>query len=993
MINHPYNAQVRKLVAFASAALIAFTLAGCDNGEPESPGDPGLQTDAVTVSAGDALKVDGFTVMRSDSSEKTVTDAAVKLKNSINSTIDGAAVSLGTDWVNRGDPVPTDTPEIVVGDSNRMTQSGLRSGDFEIIRSGNRIYILGGSGEAVSKGVDYFIDSYLSNAGLTIPDNTDLRFSGEYKVESIVFGSTEIEELKIYTGKNVEEKSEIYRSRFVPLLEEATGLTAEIVDDPGDANIIYADSDQIKNGDWGYVVENGRLTAVGRSDAEKMKLFRCLSGMLEPADRTLSLKEGVYSEHQMSKEEFLQMKQLVIYPEFPEAINRDYTYEVSVTQGSRTEKLPVYNHTLASTVSRGYDGADDVRRFSMFAFSGEEVRVDIKVKTDFTSYSVMPSAKNFRHEFKDGVISVYLDEPDYFLIRLDDSDNSIISVFADEPEYTDEFDESEPNFIKIEGWVEPEGGILELKEKNTTLYITPGSVLNARVDIRGEGSKVIGHGAIVDPFENIYEYDIRVGGTEGSGKHLLNISGNNMTLDGPILLDARCFNITVGGNNHNVRNMKVMSTMMTTDGISVYWGKDTVVEHCFVYCGDNTMVFSAENTIYRDITGGTTCASLFPQGNPKNVTLEDIHIFRSDDGLINHIYNGSKGQLTSDVIVKNLDSVDCTYMPWFFLGRNMGELVKNFNISNISLGDPVAQKLKFDFRFGNGSNYVKSDNYDLVLKNFAKNGEIVTSLDGLSINIEGDPKHPGNKYAYSTDNDFKPIVRDSTTVDYKAPDKVFIGSWQVFFREPMIDDGGLLLPAEQLMTELYTDKCAAVVEKNGVKYVRAADLVSSGMAASVEEKDGALYIVPITPKGNLFAPDSGEISNFSESTCYELDLVTSKEGDDTIYTVYNTKMTLNSGIARVINEEVRKLGAGSYVFSFMANASESGNLSVGVFFKNANAVVSTISVADGEMKEYSFKFVITEEMLGEAKINLVVRGSGKALESFSMKDFKLTKAE
>ena len=121
--------------------------------------------------------------------------------------------------------------------------------------------------------------------------------------------------------------------------------------------------------------------------------------------------------------------------------------------------------------------------------------------------------------------------------------------------------------------------------------------------------------------------------------------------------------------------------------------------------------------------------------------------------------------------------------------------------------------------------------------------------------------------------------------------------------------------------------------------------------------------------------------------------MTSKEGDDTIYTVYNTKMTLNSGIARVINEEVRKLGAGSYVFSFMANASESGNLSVGVFFKNANAVVSTISVADGEMKEYSFKFVITEEMLGEAKINLVVRGSGKALESFSMKDFKLTKAE
>ena len=316
----------------------------------------------------------------------------------------------------------------------------------------------------------------------------------------------------------------------------------------------------------------------------------------------------------------------------------------------------------------------------------------------------MPSAKNFRHEFKDGVISVYLDKPDYFLIRLDDSDNSIISVFADEPEFTDEYDPDDPNFIKIEGWVEPEGGIYELKEPNTTLYIAPGSVLNARVDISGEGSRVVGHGAIVDPFENIYEYDIRIGGTEGSGKHLLNVSGDNITLDGPILLDARCFNITVGGNNHVVKNMKVMSTMMTTDGISVYWGKNASVEHCFIYCGDNTIVFSAENTTFSDITGGTTCASLFPQGNPKNVTFDGIHIFRSDDGFVNHFYNGSNEQLTADVTMKNLDSVDCTYMPWFFQGRGMGEAVKNFThrecLARRLLGAEDDECFPFCQRFG-----------------------------------------------------------------------------------------------------------------------------------------------------------------------------------------------------------------------------------------------------------------------------------------------------
>lgn len=988
-------------MAFAAAVLIAFTLAGCDNDKTEIPSDTGVQTGMETstetsakiYTTTDLIKINGFTVIRAESAGKIITDASIKLRNSINGAVNDAEVLIGTDWVERGDTVPVDTPEIIVGDTNRMSQSGLRSRDFEIIRSGIRIYILGGSDEAVSNGVNYFIDSYLSNDGITIPDDTDMRISSDYRIDKVFFGSTEIKELKVYAGKNAEPNRETYSIRFASLLEEATGLPTVIVYNPDDANIIYTDSDLIKNGDWGYIVENGRLTAVGRSEVEKIKLFNCLSGMVESSGNTLSVDDGIYSEHQISKEEFLQMKQLVIYPEFPEAINRDYTYDVSVTQGSRTEKIPVYSHTLASTVSRGYDGADDVRRFSMFAFSGEQVRVDIKVKTDFTFYSVMPSAKNFRHEFKDGVISVYLDKPDYFLIRLDDSDNSIISIFADEPEFTDELDESAPNFIKIDGWVEPEGGILELNEANTTLYIAPGAVLNARVDVRGNGSKVIGHGAIVDPFENIYEYDIRVGGTEGSGKHLLNINGNNVTLDGPVLLDARTFNITVSGNNNDVRNMKVMSTMMTSDGISVFWGQNTLVEHCFVYCGDNTMVFSADETIFRDITGGTTCASLFPQGNPNKVTLEDIHIFRSDDGIINHMYNGSKDQLSADVIVKRLDSVDCTYMPWFFLGRNMGKVEKNFNLSDISFGDPVAQKLKCDFRFENGANYVESDNYNIIMKNFAKNGVLVTSFDEFSVSIEGDQRHRGNKYDYKTDGDFKPIVHDFTMVNYTAPDKVFIGSWQVFFSEPLLHDGGILLPADQLMTELYTDKCAAAIEKSGVKYVNAADLVSSGMAASVEEKQDALCIVPITPDGNLFIPDSGEISNFSESTCYELDLVTSEEGGDTIYTVYNTNMTLNSGIARVINEEVRKFGMGKYVFSFKANAIRGGSLNVCVFFKNASAVIDRINVSNGEMKEYEFEFEITEETQNDVKINLVIKGVGKALEWFSMKDFKLTKAE
>jgi len=51
------------------------------------------------------------------------------------------------------------------------------------------------------------------------------------------------------------------------------------------------------------------------------------------------------------------------------------------------------------------------RRFCEFAFTGE-VRVDITVYRDFETYSVLPSAKRYRNEFHDGVISVWLNEND-----------------------------------------------------------------------------------------------------------------------------------------------------------------------------------------------------------------------------------------------------------------------------------------------------------------------------------------------------------------------------------------------------------------------------------------------------------------------------------------------------------------------------------------------------------------------------------------------------
>ena len=237
--------------------------------------------------------------------------------------------------------------------------------------------------------------------------------------------------------------------------------------------------------------------------------------------------------------------QLIIYPEFDERIERDYLYHVSVTQGARTETLPVYNHTEDSRVNRNpIDGrrADEFRRFSTFAFAGEGVRVDIRVGRDFHDYAVMPARKRFRHSFKDGVISVYLDRPDYFVIRLDGGDHTNLAVFADAPET--ELPREGEKTIVVDRWQEVEGGVLTLTEPHTTVYIPAGAVLNARIQVLADDCRIIGRGAIVDPVGDIYRYSAAELDTGGV---ILIKSVNRTLVDGIHFLDAKAFNLEVIG--------------------------------------------------------------------------------------------------------------------------------------------------------------------------------------------------------------------------------------------------------------------------------------------------------------------------------------------------------------------------------------------------------------------------------------------------------------
>ncbi len=694
---------------------------------------------------------------------------------------------------------------------------------------------------------------------------------------------------------------------------------------------------------------------------------------------------------------------LQIYRELPKMVRRDFDYEVTAVQGESRGRLAVYNHTMEFVIYGRSVGGDTNRRFAMFAFDGEGVRVDIKVKKSFHRYMVIPSAKNFRSEFKNGVISVFLDRPDYFCIRLDDDDNSIISVFADgimNPLHIP--DPNDPDVTVIDGICAPENGFYDLEGDNKTLYLTPGSVLNARVLIKGNNCKVYGRGAVVvDPYENIYRLSIINGGTEGSGRKLFSIAGNNCTVDGIALLDARCFNYAITADNVTLRNAKALSTMMTTDGVSVYCGTGALIEHCFLYVADNAMVFSAKNTHYRDITVGNTCTAVFPQVTVTSALLEDIHIFRSNDGIINNIYNGRE---PIDRVVhwqiKGMDTVDCTYTRFFFQAGNMGVIDdKHVILENISTGSFTGNGAPHKYvnaptliRLVNWKNKLYTSNYTVDIKNLYVDGQPVLALDERSDITEGDPT-PSHKVTFTNDGTYTPVKRNEIAVNYAAPNRIFVGQRQITFEhDPIWVDDTLYISADELLCAMNKSCELDTSEIDGVRYTTLDALVSCGVATRAEQVRDYYVITPAYSGEDILAPDSGEVSHWSEACCYLVDLVTERE-DGELYYSCQTLKSQASGMCRFITDEIKMYGAGKYSISFKCRGIRSGSLRFGVSYDDwfyANGFKIPFDVTE-EWQNQSFDFEIDEECLRGQSVSFVICCDEQIMERFDAKCFELKK--
>lgn len=461
---------------------------------------------------------------------------------------------------------------------------------------------------------------------------------------------------------------------------------------------------------------------------------------------------------------FTAYSHVVVYPEYDARIERDHAYAVRVTQGDVSRALTVYNHCEKSILERRTRGGDVNRRFCEFAFDGGPVRVDVAFCEDVKSYAVFPSRLGLKSAFKDGVLSVILDKPANFGIRINDYDKTILSVFADAPEDVAKVPrKGDPGVLFVDGWMDPPGedGVLTVGDSIKEVYIAPGAVLNSRLVVKSKGAYIHGRGMMLDPFSDIFRFDQK----KNTKRGFLKVQAADVTVEDIKLVDSRTFNFMSWGSGVTFKNVKALSSMMCSDGITC-GGSNFSVEGAWLYVGDNALVVGGvKGACFRDIAIGTSCNAIFPQGSNTGVEMENVDVFRADEGLIRNVYNGvlrrntkwnemDSGEARKEpgpqdlahqrqgFFFRNLSAVDCVLFSQFFVGGNMGALSKTFGFENVSVPFPTG---KDDWRTIGGKDgvvvnilhdstkWLDTTDYALSFTNFWMGGSRLDAIPAKSV--------------------------------------------------------------------------------------------------------------------------------------------------------------------------------------------------------------------------------------------------------------------
>ena len=629
---------------------------------------------------------------------------------------------------------------------------------------------------------------------------------------------------------------------------------------------------------------------------------------------------------------------LVQYPTYPDELQRDYDYEVYVSNGVETIQLPVYDASRHKNSFFAVEDTDSYRRFCEFGFEGE-VTISVKVNVKMDNYVIMPTSKGIKSTYKDGVITFKLSNPENIAIRLNDRTNTVLSILAEELE-TDYPKETDDRLIYFKAGLNNISEHSDVKFQLTpfgefvvpvgySVYLEPGALVTAKIESESGNNnfKIYGRGAFIDArLDRI---------SDGELANMVFMDTNsNFTIKDVKFLDAHSFNLCfTRARNAVIKNVKLLSSEISTDGIT-FWGHESyipgyndniLIEGCYLFVSDNMFVITSANGMtVKDCTIASRYAVLYPQGQLNDFTMENCDILEMGAFIKGQINMEQDGQTdaTWNIKLKDIRAEDALSMQSFFWAHDQGNGKKMITMENVSLPSPKAT----------GFFVSKTTNVIIKCKNVFIGGTPFLNKNLLSSNTT-EVIVDIDKYSSAEDAKTGIFQKSIVKAETKGEPRINLGGYIVPFDEKGALEVEGYLPADNLMKEIaYSgDITPYVKEIDGVRMLPYS-FFKDVLKMTVKTDKTGVYLSAYNTKDNLLK-DGGfenmeqplfqtDFANSKEWTCFnfgglylEKEFVRSGEG---AMRLAMKKKGGDRGLAQFISPVIQQYGKGTYTFEFYA---------------------------------------------------------------------------
>lgn len=336
--------------------------------------------------------------------------------------------------------------------------------------------------------------------------------------------------------------------------------------------------------------------------------------------------------------------------------------------GGRWQAVNTYGVTLSLIDAITGANSFPVSTMAAFDFSGT-VEVEVKYnkpgRVDRTR--VRPASSGITPEVRGNTLRFTLTRPGNLVVQLDDDVFDCLHLLANPLEQDPPADGDEGVMYFGPGLHTPASGELRVPS-DTTVYLAPGAVLQARVIFEGvRNSRLIGHGVLSRSKSGaIFMHDCE-----------------NIEIDGITVLNPRYENLRIAEcRDLRIKNMRAFTHQGWGDGIQLYCSENVTIDGCFLRTSDDSIALYTHRWDF--------------YGDTRNITVKNCSLWADVAHPINMAVHGNPDPAHHEVLenltFENIDILDhrepqVNAQGCIAINAGDGNLVRNARFDGIRVED------------------------------------------------------------------------------------------------------------------------------------------------------------------------------------------------------------------------------------------------------------------------------------------------------------------